>query len=55
MPNEVPVDTESVELTAFSSAPEFEGLSWIQALLSLHFEFSNFNVHTCILFVDVSW
>lgn len=30
-------------------------LSWIQALLSLPLELSNFTVHACILFVEASW
>lgn len=36
-------------------ASEGKGSSWIPALLSLHFELSDFMLHTCILFVEASW
>ena len=38
----------------FVPTPEFEGkVSWIQPLLSLPFEVSDFPVHICILFVEI--
>lgn len=53
---QVLVRTDLPELTTFSpTVVESETVFLGFKLHSLHFEVSNFNVNTCILFVEASW